>query len=301
MMRRTFILFIGIFVFATTHSAGLTAQNTREEFGKCGYYADALHGRKTASGEIYDKNLLTCSHKSLPFGTSLKVTRLDNGKSVVVRVNDRGPFIDGYVVDLSRKAAEAIGLLRDGVTKVRIEVLAGTSTAAVQPAAYSTKVLPASLEASAAAPAAAAAPKATSVAAAKTQLVKSPQNAAPATGVAPAVYSSAPSPAAVSPAPMAKSPAAAVSEVYQVELKTVKGQGFGLQLAVLTTTENLFQQIAQLQSIWPGKVVINHEEANGVAAFKLIIGPYATRKEAANQQKKAAARGFKSTFVVAFE
>ena len=294
-MRRTLILLAGIFAFTTVNYASANAQSTREEFGKCGYYADAIQGRKTASGERYDKNLLTCSHKSLPFGTQLKVTRLDNGKSVLVRVNDRGPFIDGYVTDLSRKAAESIGLLRDGVTKVKVEIT-GSATA-VQPAAYSTKTLPASLE-----PAAqATTTNATSVAAAKVQLVKGQKSAPAATSVAPAVYSTASNPATGSPSPIPKEPSVAVSEVYQIELKQVKGQGFGLQLAVLTTTENLFEQVAKLQSTWPGKVVINHEEANNAAVFKLIIGPYPTRKGATDQQRKATGKGYKQTFVVAFE
>lgn len=300
-MRRTLILFAGIFAFTTANYAGANAQNAREEFGKCGYYADALQGRKTASGEKYDKSLLTCSHKSLPFGTTIKVTRLDNGKSVQVRVNDRGPFIDGYVTDLSRKAAESIGLLRDGVTKVKIEVVSSSTATTIQPAAYSsTKVLPANLETSAAAPRATTTTAATSVAAAKVQLVKGQKSPATATSVAPAIYS-APSTVAAQPVQKAAGTTTAVSEVYQVDLKQVKGQGFGLQLAVLSTTENLFQQIANLQSTWPGKVVINHEENNGTAVFKLIIGPYATRKEASNQQKKAASKGFKKAFVVAFE
>lgn len=296
-MRRTLILFAGIFAFTTADHASANAQSTREEFGKCGYYADALQGRKTASGEIYDKSLLTCSHKSLPFGTNIRVTRLDNGKSVLVRVNDRGPFIEGYVVDLSRKAAASIGLLRDGVTKVKVQIVETANSSAIQPAAYSTKVLPASLEPTAQASASTA--PATSVAAAKVQLVKGQKSPAPATTVAPAVYNtSARSTAAT---PVAKEPTVAVSEVYQINLSQVKGQGFGLQVAVLTSSENLFQNVAELQRTWPGKVVINHEEANGLAVFKLIIGPYATRKEATNQQKKAATKGFKKTFVVAFE
>ncbi len=296
-MRRTLILLAGIFAFTTINYAAANAQSTREEFGKCGYYADALQGRKTASGEKYDKNLLTCAHKSLPFGTQLKVTRLDNGKSVIVRVNDRGPFIDGYVTDLSRKAAANIGLLRDGVTKVKIEILE-TAPTAVKPAEYASKTLPANLETAATT----TTPKATSVAAAKVQLVKGQKTAPAATSVAPATYSTT-SNALAAPAVSSDkaAPAVAVSEIYQVELKPVKGQGFGLQLAVLTTTENLFQQIEKIQSTWPGKVVVNHEEAGNAAIFKLIIGPYATRKEATAQQRKAAGKGFKQTFVVAFE
>ena len=93
------------------------------EQGNAVYYADYLHGRKTASGELYNKNELTASHKSLEYGTILKVTRLDNSKTVNVRVNDRGPFGEGLIVDLSRAAAAKIGLLRDGKTRVSIQVI----------------------------------------------------------------------------------------------------------------------------------------------------------------------------------
>ncbi len=91
--------------------------------GIASYYHDSLHGKKTANGERYDKNKLTAAHKSLPFGTKLKVSRIDNGKSVNVRINDRGPFIKGRIVDLSKKAAAKIDLLEDGITKVRIEII----------------------------------------------------------------------------------------------------------------------------------------------------------------------------------
>jgi len=91
--------------------------------GEASYYSDKLHGRPTASGEPYDKNKLTAAHPELPFGTQLKVTYLKTGKSVVVTVNDRGPRTGGRVIDLSRAAAERIGLFDDGVGEVKVEVL----------------------------------------------------------------------------------------------------------------------------------------------------------------------------------
>jgi rare lipoprotein A len=96
------------------------------EFGKATYYANKFHGKKTANGERYDKNELTCAHKKHKFGTLLRVTRMDNGNSVIVRVNDRGPFAHGYVIDLSYAAAEAIDMIKMGVVKVKIEVVERT-------------------------------------------------------------------------------------------------------------------------------------------------------------------------------
>ena len=78
--------------------------------GEASYYGPGFHGKQTASGEIFDQDDYTCAHKSLPFGTKLKVVRVDNGSSVVVRVNDRGPYVDGRILDLSVAAGKKIGL-----------------------------------------------------------------------------------------------------------------------------------------------------------------------------------------------
>lgn len=92
--------------------------------GKAAYYHDSLAGRKTASGAPYDPGRYTAAHRKLPFGTVLRVIRADDGRMVYVEVNDRGPFGDNArIVDLSRAAAEAIGMIRDGVVPVRVEVL----------------------------------------------------------------------------------------------------------------------------------------------------------------------------------
>ncbi|SDF23657.1 septal ring lytic transglycosylase RlpA family protein [Chitinophaga filiformis] len=91
------------------------------ENGKASYYADKFEGRKTASGETFHQNGLTAAHRTLPFGTKVKVINISNGKSVTVRVNDRGPFSQGRVIDLSRKAAKRIGMLSTGVAVVEIK------------------------------------------------------------------------------------------------------------------------------------------------------------------------------------
>ncbi|MDI9528774.1 MAG: septal ring lytic transglycosylase RlpA family protein [Candidatus Cloacimonadota bacterium] len=87
------------------------------------YYGRSFHGRRTASGEIYDKNELTCAHKSLPFQTLLKITNPKNGKSVVVRVNDRGPFKRGRQLDISYSAARELDMLAAGVLKLQVEII----------------------------------------------------------------------------------------------------------------------------------------------------------------------------------
>ena len=89
--------------------------------GKASFYADKFNGRKTASGETFRNSKLTAAHKTLPFGTKVKVTNKSNGKSVKVRINDRGPFVAGRIIDLSKKAAKKIDLDKAGVAEVEIK------------------------------------------------------------------------------------------------------------------------------------------------------------------------------------
>ena len=91
--------------------------------GYSSYYADKFHGRKTANGEIFNMHDYTAAHRNLPFGTVLLVTNLENGKKVKVRVNDRGPYVAGRILDLSLQAAKDIGLIKTGVAKVNIKIL----------------------------------------------------------------------------------------------------------------------------------------------------------------------------------
>ena len=91
--------------------------------GYASYYADKFEGKATASGEIFSQKKLTAAHKTLSFGTKLKVTNLQNGKTVLVTVNDRGPFVEDRIIDLSKAAAEQLGMLGNGVIKVRIETI----------------------------------------------------------------------------------------------------------------------------------------------------------------------------------
>ena len=89
--------------------------------GLASFYGDEFQGRTTASGARYDKHALTCAHPSAPFGTRLRVTDLETGRSVVVTVNDRGPFAPGRVIDLSRAAARKLGMIQRGLARVRVE------------------------------------------------------------------------------------------------------------------------------------------------------------------------------------
>lgn len=103
----------------------------QDEYGLAVRYSDQFQDTDTSNGELYDANKLTAAHKTLPFGTKVKVTNLDNRKSVVVHINDRGPFIKGHVIDLSGKAATQIGLERDTTAKVKVVAVKSNTKLAV--------------------------------------------------------------------------------------------------------------------------------------------------------------------------
>ena len=91
--------------------------------GEASWYGPGFHGRRTANGEIYNQNALTAAHRNLRFGTRVKVTNLNNGRSVIVRINDRGPYAKGRVIDVSAAAARTLGMIRSGVAPVSVTIL----------------------------------------------------------------------------------------------------------------------------------------------------------------------------------
>ena len=97
------------------------------EQGIASWYGDPFHGRQTASGETYDMDAMTAAHPSLPFGTVLQVVNLDNGRTVQVRVNDRGPYVDGRVIDVSRRAARELDMVGPGTARVFMTVVGPAS------------------------------------------------------------------------------------------------------------------------------------------------------------------------------
>src|SRR5262249_2201822 len=116
-----------------------TSTSQSELEGLASYYAEPYHGRKTASGEIFDTyRALTAAHRTLPFNSMVRVTNKTNGRKVDVRINDRGPFVDGRVIDLSLRAARLIDLVQPGVVPVKLQVL--KLAANPRPAAYAVQV-----------------------------------------------------------------------------------------------------------------------------------------------------------------
>lgn len=109
-----------LFTLITIVAFSATAQT---QTGKASFYADKFEGRATASGEKYKHSKLTAAHKSLPFGTKVKVTNLANNQTVEVEINDRGPYVEGRIIDLSKSAAEVLGFVNQGLADVQVEVI----------------------------------------------------------------------------------------------------------------------------------------------------------------------------------
>lgn len=248
------------------------------EFGKATYYNDKYEGRKTASGEPYNKALYTCAHKTYKFGTMLRVTRLDDNRTVDVRVNDRGPYAEGFVIDVSRAAAEEIGLDKAGSLKVKVEVIEKDAEAAPTPA-----------------PTPAPAPK-------TEPTVKTPKNtvaSAPATQSQPNVLPELVKSKATSPLAAPKTPKAPAKETvaiapklsllenatYKIDVAKAEATGFAVQLYSLSSIESAFTEASKLQASYKGKTLMQ-TAADG--SCKVLIGPYKTRKEAEVAQKAAA-------------
>ncbi len=127
MNRKVFIIFV--LSISLMYSCGIkkvekeTSKYSFYEKGEASWYGPGFNGKKTANGEKFDMYKLTAAHKKLAFGTKVRVTNLKNGKSVIARINDRGPFVKGRVIDLSKKAAQQIDMINAGHVPVKIEIV----------------------------------------------------------------------------------------------------------------------------------------------------------------------------------
>jgi len=119
---------IPLLLITCLHTGFSIVQKNFEQTGIASYYSDAFHGRKTASGEIYDKNLFTAAHATLPFFTMVKVTNLKNNKTVIVKINDRSPKYNKRMIDLSKAAAIKLDMIKDGIVNAKLEVINPSDT-----------------------------------------------------------------------------------------------------------------------------------------------------------------------------
>ena len=291
--------------------AGFTISN--EEYGIASYYDDSFQGSETASKEKYDKNKLTGAHKEFPFGTLVKVTRLDNKKSVRVRINDRGPYIKGRIIEVSRKAAAQIDLLEDGITKVKIEVVGMARAEEPESATSVTPPPPAPKEEPAVSietpkpddfdqsEALAQQRKAAEAEAARKAKEAADKKAAEERAAAIAAAEKAAKDKAAA-APAAKSvdtgvPASRVRgrdfntyDLYKVQMLRPELNGYGVQVASLTNYANVMRQVAELQERWFNNILISVEKgSNDEPIYKVMLGPFpdrATAKSYEDQLKR---------------
>lgn len=125
-MKKTLLFSVTILLLAASLFAGNSLTMYKSK-ALASYYADKFHGRKTSNGEIFNMYDFTAAHKTLPFNTKVKVTNLENGKSVIVRINDRGPFAAGREIDLSKAAASELGMLKSGTAQVSLQIVGAAS------------------------------------------------------------------------------------------------------------------------------------------------------------------------------
>lgn len=282
---------------------GLSSFLQAQEYGLASYYSDKFQGRPTASGEVYDKDKLTASHKTLPFDTYIRVTRLDNKKSVVVRVNDRGPYISGRVVDVSRKAGEALGLLADGTARVKVEVVSKPSAVEEEPTQPVVDNKPKEPTPAAAA----AAPKEE-----EKQAQTKPKEPTPAATTAPKTVEKpkTPAPAVTTPPPSSagtsnNGPVLLTDknyqsyDLYKLEVTKPDKKGFAVQVASLASYDNAMRQIAELQGKFLKDVLLSVEKGpNNSTMYKILLGPFPDRAAAEAYQKNVKKRFKLNGFIV---
>jgi rare lipoprotein A len=260
------------------------------EFGKATYYANKFHGKKTANGERYDKNELTCAHKKHKFGTLLRVTRLDNGNSVIVRVNDRGPFAHGYIIDLSYAAAEAIDMIKEGVIKVKIEVydpggvVKSEGSAEPKKTSENTEKEPEK-------------PVEMNQKEEKKQVTE-PKKEAPASApddkkkISPTT----------APATKPDNQQVQTDPAWQIGVKKAPAQGFAVQLMSLNSLNSTLEAVLKVSVQFPNKVLVREEsDGNGNIQYKLLLGAYADKTQANTARKAALKKGYDNCFVISLK
>ncbi len=267
------------------------------EYGIATVYSDLFEGRTTASGEIYQRNKMTAAHKSLDFGTLVKVTRLDDPKkSVIVRINDRGAFPKGRVVDLSYAAAKKLGMLEEGTANVKLEIIkepnaslattggdVSTNTGMVHhnESPVTTQNSPKAEEQSKAKET-----KKDKAKSAKQRKTKSAREV---------------------PAKNKKSPKRTKAKIvtgrnfkdfdlYKVMVLRPEKKGFGVQVALLRNYDNVFRFIADLQENFFKNILLSIENGPQGDQYRVILGPFDTKERAQSYrnhlEKKKKIKGF---------
>jgi rare lipoprotein A len=240
-----------------------------DETGIASWYGEAFHGKYTANGEVFDLNSLTAAHRTLPMPSVVEVTNLENGRTLDVRVNDRGPYARGRIIDMSRRAAQLLGFEGSGTAKVRVRILVPESIQVASLAGRNGDVPDAVKVAAVATPVAAVAAEALP----------------PAPGVR---VAAAPSPAPPSPVLPAPPPRAVVAPLPAVEpppplpekvaVVPIKATQIYIQAGAFARSDNALRLKQRLDGL--GSVVVSGAQVNGTNVFRVRLGPLATIDEA---------------------
>jgi rare lipoprotein A len=249
-----------------------------QESGKASYYADRFHGEKTASGELYDMAKFTAAHRTLPFGTYVKVTRIDNNKSVIVRVNDRGPHKPDRVIDISKAAAVQIDLVRAGVANVKLEILRPGEES--NPVPVVTSGIPDPVVApDPNDPASDLPPDAVPI---SEILVKPTDNTPKPVENRPVTVKPPTDPnirPPVQPPPVPDEPMKA-DGLYNFHASKVETSGYGIQIGAFSSYRNVLELMDNLHAKSVDFTMLYVTTVDKKAFFKVILGPFPTKEAA---------------------
>ena len=276
-----------------------------QDYGTATYFDDAFHGRRTSSGEKYDKTKLTAAYKKYDFGTILRVTRLDNKRSVQVRIIDKGPFIKGRLIEISRKAAERLDMIGESDVEVKVEMVkrggepegenieAGTDDDITVYEAPEPRVttVPDPVET-------------------KTAPKSKPRTTTPAPKREPKQEATLAKPrVTATPAPKSKELDEdgillrrgnfQTYDLYKVQILRPQRKGYGVQVAYISNYENVLKQVAELQEKWFKNILISVEKGkNGKPVYRIVLGPFPDKETATAYKKRLKAKKRISGFLV---
>jgi rare lipoprotein A len=270
-----------------------------DETGIASWYGADFHGKLTANGETYDMNEVTAAHKTLPMPSLARVTNLENGRSLIVRVNDRGPFVAGRIIDLSRRSAQLLGLEGKGTGRVRVQILAEESREIAEQmiargAVANARKLPKPADVKDGTLTVAQLPKA--------EVAKEELAPPPGARIAPAPKSPALQPTAsrtVTDAPSTDSPAPKKAAAVQVGTLTqgpARATQIFVQAGAFGHFENAHKTGAKLAGVGP--VAVSPILVNGKDLFRVRIGPIASVEEADRYLDKVIRSGYPEARVV---
>lgn len=255
---------------------GLPLDSMAQERGQMSYYADKYHlSAKTASGELYDKNDFTAAHRTLPFNTWVQVTNLNNGRSTKVRINDRGPFKPGRVIDVSRIAAEDLGLIQAGVAPVEVEVISLPSQAP-DPAP-----LPARPK-----------PQGPPIDVADLPVVD--EFGQPVGGPDAVEASTETREEQLPPVPIGMADAERYTPaLFRMVAYKEDMMGYGIQIGAYFNVYRLFEAMDQLSEEGYQNTLVQSSLKQNKPVFRILIGPYPSRSEAEQVRKSLSKKGKK--------